>query len=95
MVQILTATTTARGKVSRLPEMLPGYYEVRGWDKEGVPTDAKLKELISTYLKLKLDQKEITKRLLNTEQQILEAFDSVGVNEFETPWGVLKKLSDD
>lgn len=38
-------TGPARGKVSRLPEMLPGYYEVRGWDKEGVPTDAKLEEL--------------------------------------------------
>ena len=32
-------------KVSRLPEMLPGYYAVRGWDESGVPTDEKLQEL--------------------------------------------------
>ncbi|MFA0887831.1 MAG: aldehyde ferredoxin oxidoreductase family protein [Synergistales bacterium] len=38
-------TGPAKGKVSRLPEMLPGYYEVRGWDEAGVPTDAKLEEL--------------------------------------------------
>jgi aldehyde:ferredoxin oxidoreductase len=38
-------TGPARGKVSRLPEMLPGYYEARGWDEAGVPTDAKLEEL--------------------------------------------------
>jgi aldehyde:ferredoxin oxidoreductase len=28
-----------------LDEMLDEYYEARGWDKEGVPTEAKLKEL--------------------------------------------------
>jgi aldehyde:ferredoxin oxidoreductase len=28
-----------------LDEMLDEYYEARGWDKNGVPTDAKLKEL--------------------------------------------------
>ena len=30
----------ARGKVSMLAEMLPKYYEVRGWDPEGRPTAA-------------------------------------------------------
>jgi len=25
--------------------MLPGYYQERGWDENGVPTKAKLKEL--------------------------------------------------
>jgi aldehyde:ferredoxin oxidoreductase len=25
--------------VSRLPEMLPEYYRVRGWTKDGVPTN--------------------------------------------------------
>jgi aldehyde:ferredoxin oxidoreductase len=25
--------------------MLPEYYELRGWDKEGVPTKDRLKEL--------------------------------------------------
>lgn len=34
-----------KGKVSRLGEMLPGYYAVRGWDENGVPTKKKLKEL--------------------------------------------------
>ncbi|HHV58167.1 MAG TPA: aldehyde ferredoxin oxidoreductase family protein [Firmicutes bacterium] len=32
----------AKGKVSKLPEMLPQYYEVRGWSAEGVPTPEKL-----------------------------------------------------
>jgi len=33
------------GSVVPIPEMLPVYYEKRGWDSEGVPTDAKLGEL--------------------------------------------------
>jgi len=28
-----------------LPQMLPKYYEVRGWDKEGKPTAATKKRL--------------------------------------------------
>ena len=35
----------AKGKVARLGQMLPEYYQLRGWDKGGVPTPAKLKEL--------------------------------------------------
>jgi aldehyde:ferredoxin oxidoreductase len=35
----------AKGKVSELAKMLPEYYELRGWDKEGQPTKARLKEL--------------------------------------------------
>ncbi len=35
----------SKGSVSRLGEMLPVYYEKRGWDAEGVPTDEKLAEL--------------------------------------------------
>ncbi|HSB68219.1 MAG TPA: aldehyde ferredoxin oxidoreductase family protein [Candidatus Methylomirabilis sp.] len=35
----------AKGKVSRLGEMLPEYYQLRGWDEHGVPTEEKLKEL--------------------------------------------------
>jgi aldehyde:ferredoxin oxidoreductase len=31
--------------------MLPLYYEKRGWDEEGVPTDAKLEELGLTWAK--------------------------------------------
>ena len=34
-----------KGHVSRLPEMLPHYYEARGWDKDGVPTPEKLAAL--------------------------------------------------
>jgi aldehyde:ferredoxin oxidoreductase len=38
-------TGASKGAVSRLPEMLPAYYETRGWDKDGVPTKKRLKEL--------------------------------------------------
>jgi aldehyde:ferredoxin oxidoreductase len=38
-------TGASKGSVSRLPEMLPAYYETRGWDKDGVPTKKRLKEL--------------------------------------------------
>ncbi|HEX76272.1 MAG TPA: hypothetical protein G4O12_06800 [Dehalococcoidia bacterium] len=34
-----------KGQVSRLSEMLPEYYKLRGWDSSGVPTQEKLKEL--------------------------------------------------
>ncbi len=35
----------AAGQVVELDQMLPEFYELRGWDQEGVPTRAKLKEL--------------------------------------------------
>jgi len=35
----------AKGLVVKLEKMLPEYYELRGWDKEGVPTKEKLREL--------------------------------------------------
>jgi len=35
----------AKGQVCKLNEMLPDYYEIRGWDKKGVPTEDKLKAL--------------------------------------------------
>jgi len=38
-------TGPGKGVVSKLPEMLPKYYEVRGWDKEGRPTAATKKRL--------------------------------------------------
>ncbi len=34
----------SKGKVSQLLEMLPEYYNLRGWEN-GTPTDSKLKEL--------------------------------------------------
>jgi len=38
-------TGNSQGMLSRLPEMLPAYYELRGWDVDGIPTPAKLGEL--------------------------------------------------
>ena len=38
-------TGPAKGLISRVPEMLPEYYKVRGWDEQGVPTKEHLKEL--------------------------------------------------
>jgi aldehyde:ferredoxin oxidoreductase len=35
----------AKGHVVELDEMLPEFYQLRGWDENGVPTDAKLEEL--------------------------------------------------
>ena len=35
----------AKGHTVPIEEMLPKYYEIRGWDKEGRPTEEKLKEL--------------------------------------------------
>jgi aldehyde:ferredoxin oxidoreductase len=35
----------AKGMVCRLEEMLEPYYRLRGWSAEGVPSEAKLKEL--------------------------------------------------
>lgn len=34
-----------KGQVCRLEEMLPEYYELRGWDKDGIPTAETLKAL--------------------------------------------------
>ena len=38
-------TGPAKGSVNRLDEMLPQYYELRGWDAEGVPTADTLSRL--------------------------------------------------
>ncbi|HEX5641562.1 MAG TPA: aldehyde ferredoxin oxidoreductase family protein [Thermoleophilia bacterium] len=38
-------TGASKGHVNKLGEMLPEYYEQRGYDEHGVPTKAKLKEL--------------------------------------------------
>ena len=35
----------SKGEVSHVPEMLPTYYQLRGWDAAGVPTADKLAEL--------------------------------------------------
>ncbi len=36
---------TAKGQVCKLDEMLPEYYQLRGWDEEGVPTANTLQRL--------------------------------------------------
>jgi len=38
-------TGPSKGNLSKLPKMLPEYYRLRGWDKNGIPADEKLKEL--------------------------------------------------
>jgi aldehyde:ferredoxin oxidoreductase len=38
-------TGPSKGQVSHVPEMLPEYYKLRGWDEAGVPTHEKLQEL--------------------------------------------------
>jgi aldehyde:ferredoxin oxidoreductase len=35
----------AKGEVSHVPEMLPEYYKLRGWDAKGVPTKERLQQL--------------------------------------------------
>ncbi len=35
----------AKGMTSKVKQMLPAYYKLRGWSNDGVPTQAKLKEL--------------------------------------------------
>ena len=35
----------AKGRVAELDKMLPEFYEVRGWDEKGFPTEEKLNEL--------------------------------------------------
>ncbi len=35
----------AKGKVSRIGEMIPEYYKLRGWDEKGIPTPSKLAEV--------------------------------------------------
>jgi len=38
-------TGPSKGEVSHLADMLPEYYQLRGWDEHGVPTPEKIKEL--------------------------------------------------
>jgi aldehyde:ferredoxin oxidoreductase len=38
-------TGPSKGEVSHVPEMLPEYYQLRGWDEKGVPTKERLEEL--------------------------------------------------
>jgi aldehyde:ferredoxin oxidoreductase len=38
-------TGPSKGELSHVPEMLPEYYALRGWDVEGIPTRERLEEL--------------------------------------------------
>jgi aldehyde:ferredoxin oxidoreductase len=38
-------TGPAAGKVNELGKMLPEYYEMRGWGKDGVPTEQTISRL--------------------------------------------------
>ncbi|MBL6959032.1 MAG: aldehyde ferredoxin oxidoreductase, partial [Rhodospirillales bacterium] len=38
-------TGPAKGKVSELGKMLPEYYDLRGWTKDGVPSNETIKRL--------------------------------------------------
>ena len=39
------ATGPAKGMLSKVREILPEYYQLRGWDENGVPTEARLEKL--------------------------------------------------
>ena len=45
LLEVPSPSGTAKGKVCELDVMLPEYYKVRGWTKEGVPTKETLKRL--------------------------------------------------
>ena len=45
MLQDPIKTGASRGHLSHLDQMLPEYYELRGWDESGVPTQEKLQDL--------------------------------------------------
>jgi aldehyde:ferredoxin oxidoreductase len=45
LLEVPSPSGTAKGKVCELDVMLPEYYKVRGWTKDGVPTKETLKRL--------------------------------------------------
>ena len=45
LLEVPAPSGTAEGRVSELPVMLPEYYELRGWNKDGVPTAETLDRL--------------------------------------------------
>jgi len=45
MTTLPIKTGPAKGEISHVPEMLPEYYKLRGWDENGVPTKERLQEL--------------------------------------------------
>lgn len=45
LLEVPISAGPSKGTISHLPEMLPKYYEARGWDAEGVPTPETLNSL--------------------------------------------------
>lgn len=45
MLKEAAKTGPAKGKVNNLHEMLPKYYEIRGWGRDGIPTNETRKRL--------------------------------------------------
>ncbi|HOG26870.1 MAG TPA: CRISPR-associated primase-polymerase type A1 [Candidatus Cloacimonas sp.] len=54
-----------------------------------------LKDTISRYLDIKRRNNELSETLQHLEKHILELFEQIGVSEFKTPYGVLKKDNTD
>lgn len=55
--------------------------------------DLMLKDLISTYLKLKSQTRDLQERLEQVEKDIINAFENIGLDEISTPYGILKKIT--
>jgi aldehyde:ferredoxin oxidoreductase len=45
LTQTPIKTGPSKGLLSKVPEMLPEYYKLRGWDENGVPTEERLEHL--------------------------------------------------
>ena len=45
LLEVPIPSGPSKGRISHLSKMLPLYYQARGWDKAGVPTESKLIEL--------------------------------------------------
>lgn len=45
LLEVPLGTGAMKGHVTRLHEMLPEYYALRGWDEKGIPKPEKIKEL--------------------------------------------------
>ncbi|HQF67521.1 MAG TPA: CRISPR-associated primase-polymerase type A1 [Candidatus Cloacimonadota bacterium] len=57
--------------------------------------ELKIKDLIASYLKLRKEFCDIQNILDQKERQIIAAFEEIGVDEISSPWGVLKKTTQD
>lgn len=45
MTSLPIKTGPSKGELSHVPDMLPEYYQLRGWDEKGVPTKERLNDL--------------------------------------------------